>query len=306
MKKRDIGGRDFGVTRRWLRTARTLAEALPYLRQFSGQTFVIKYGGHAMGDGKLARDFARDIVLIKQVGIHPIVVHGGGPQIGAMLEKMNIPSRFVDGLRVTDAESVAIVEMVLAGGVNKRIVAAINQEGGRAIGISGKDGQLIEAVKLQRRKRDPDSHIERLLDLGFVGEPARVDADIIAIFENSAAIPVIAPIAFGADGATYNINADTAAGAIAEAVGASKLLMLTDVAGVLDGDGALVSEMNREEGAELLASGAIAGGMIPKLETCLKALAGGVGATHVLDGRIPHVLLLELFTADGTGTKIDP
>ena len=306
MKKRDIAGRDFGATRHWLKTARTLAEALPFLRQFSGQTFVIKYGGHAMGDAGLARDFARDIVLVKQVGIHPIVVHGGGPQIGAMLEKMNIRSRFVDGLRVTDGEAVAVVEMVLAGGVNKQIVAAINEEGGRAIGISGKDGRLIEAVKLRRTRRDPDSNIEKLLDLGFVGEPARVNAEIIGIFENSDAIAVIAPIGVGADGATYNINADTAAGAIAEAVGASKLLMLTDVAGVLDGDGALISEMSAAEGEGLLASGAVEGGMIPKLETCLKALAGGVGAAHVLDGRIPHVLLLELFTADGTGTKIDP
>ena len=227
MEKRDIAGRDFGATRHWLKTARTLAEALPFLRQFSGQTFVIKYGGHAMGDAALARDFARDIVLVKQVGIHPIVVHGGGPQIGAMLEKMNITSRFVDGLRVTDGEAVAVVEMVLAGGVNKQIVAAINEEGGRAIGISGKDGRLIEAVKLRRTRRDPDSNIEKLLDLGFVGEPARVNADIIRIFENSDAIAVIAPIGVGADGATYNINADTAAGAIAEAVGASKLLMLT-------------------------------------------------------------------------------
>lgn len=306
MEKRDIAGRDFGATRHWLKTARTLAEALPFLRQFSGQTFVIKYGGHAMGDAALARDFARDIVLVKQVGIHPIVVHGGGPQIGAMLEKMNITSRFVDGLRVTDGEAVAVVEMVLAGGVNKQIVAAINEEGGRAIGISGKDGRLIEAVKLRRTRRDPDSNIEKLLDLGFVGEPARVNADIIRIFENSDAIAVIAPIGVGADGATYNINADTAAGAIAEAVGASKLLMLTDVAGVLDGDGALISEMSAAEGGALLASGTVEGGMIPKLETCLKALAGGVGAAHVLDGRIPHVLLLELFTADGTGTKIDP
>ena len=179
MEKRDIAGRDFGATRHWLKTARTLAEALPFLRQFSGQTFVIKYGGHAMGDAALARDFARDIVLVKQVGIHPIVVHGGGPQIGAMLEKMNITSRFVDGLRVTDGEAVAVVEMVLAGGVNKQIVAAINEEGGRAIGISGKDGRLIEAVKLRRTRRDPDSNIEKLLDLGFVGEPARVNADII-------------------------------------------------------------------------------------------------------------------------------
>tara|TARA_B100000686_G_scaffold184646_1_gene191470 strand:+ start:502 stop:1428 length:927 start_codon:yes stop_codon:yes gene_type:complete len=305
MDKRDIAGKNFGVTKHWLRTAQTLGEALPYLRQFSGHTFVIKYGGHAMGDDKLARDFARDIVLIKQVGINPIIVHGGGPQIGAMLKKMNIQSEFVDGLRVTDRESVDVVEMVLAGSINKQIVTAINEEGGRAIGISGKDGRLIEARKLRRTKRDPDSNIEEILDLGFVGEPKKVNAEIFRIFENSDAIPVIAPIGVGRDGDTYNINADTAAGAIAEAVNATKLLMLTDIAGVLDSDGQLISEMSRAEAKELFATDAITGGMIPKLETCMKALENGVEAAHVLDGRIPHVLLLELFTADGTGTKID-
>ena len=305
MDKRDIAGRNIGVTKHWLRTAQTLAEALPYLRQFSGHTFVIKYGGHAMGDDKLARDFARDIVLIKQVGINPIVVHGGGPQIGAMLSRMNIQSEFVDGLRVTDRESVDIVEMVLAGSINKQIVTAINGEGGRAIGISGKDGRLIEARKLRRAKRDPDSNIEKILDLGFVGEPRKVNADIFRIFENSDAIPVIAPIGVGDAGETYNINADSAAGAIAEAVGASKLLMLTDIAGVMNGAGLLISQMSRDEARGLFRTGAVTGGMIPKLETCLKALDNGVGAAHVLDGRIPHVLLLELFTADGTGTKID-
>jgi acetylglutamate kinase len=304
MKKRDIADKNFGVTKQWLRTAQTLGEALPYLRQFSGHTFVIKYGGHAMGDAKLARDFARDVVLIKQVGINPIVVHGGGPQIGAMLKKMNIHSEFIDGLRVTDRESVDIVEMVLAGSINKQIVTAINEEGGTAIGISGKDGRLIEARKLRRTQRDPDSNIEKILDLGFVGEPRKINAEIFRIFENSEIIPVIAPIGVGNDGDTYNINADTAAGAIAEAVGATKLLMLTDIAGILDADGTLISEMTREEARELFKSDAITGGMIPKLETCLKALENGVADAHVLDGRVPHVLLLELFTADGTGTKI--
>ncbi|MBC6440206.1 MAG: acetylglutamate kinase [Rhodospirillales bacterium] len=305
MDRRDIADKNIGVTKHWLRTAQTLAEALPYLRQFSGHTFVIKYGGHAMGDDELARDFARDIVLIKQVGINPIVVHGGGPQIGAMLKRMNIQSEFVDGLRVTDRESVDVVEMVLAGSINKQIVTAINEEGGRAIGISGKDGRLIEARKLRRTRRDTDSNIEKILDLGFVGEPRKVNAEVFRMFENSDAIPVIAPIGIGNDGDTYNINADTAAGAIAEAVNASKLLMLTDIAGVLDSEGSLISEMTRPEARELFQTGAITDGMIPKLETCLKALDNGVEAAHVLDGRIPHVLLLELFTADGTGTKIN-
>jgi len=304
MKMRVIGDRNIGETKQWLRTASTLVEALPYLRRFSGHTFVIKYGGHAMGDDTLSRDFARDVVLLKQVGINPIVVHGGGPQIGEMLKRMNIKSEFVDGLRVTDRASVDIVEMVLAGSINKQIVTAINNEGGMAIGISGKDGKLIEARKLRRTKRDPDSNIEKILDLGFVGEPRHINADIFRMFEASDAIPVIAPIGVGNDGETYNINADTAAGAIAEAVGASKLLMLTDIAGLLDEKGLLISEVTRAEAKELFKTGAISGGMIPKLETCLKALDNGVEAAHILDGRVPHVLLLELFTEEGTGTKI--
>ena len=302
MKTRNIGDRDIGVTRHWLRTAQTLAEALPYLRQFSGHTFVIKYGGHAMGNDKLARDFARDIVLIKQVGINPVVIHGGGPQIGRMLEKMDIPSDFVDGLRVTSRESVEIVEMVLAGSINKKIVSAINEEGGRAIGISGKDGRLIEARKLRHTRRGSGG--AQAPDLGFVGEPERIDADVIRIFENSDAIPVIAPVGVGPGGDTYNINADTAAGAIAQALGAAKLDMMTYFAGVLDREGKLISEMTSAEARELFATDAVTGGMIPKLETCLGALDNGVMAAHVLDGRIPHVLLLELFTSEGTGTKI--
>jgi acetylglutamate kinase len=304
MKIRNVDDKNIGVTKQWLRTASTLMEALPYLRAFSGHTFVIKYGGHAMGDGELARDFARDVVLIKQVGINPIVVHGGGPQIGAMLSRMNIQSEFVDGLRVTDHESVDIVEMVLAGSINKQIVTSINEAGGSAIGLSGKDGRLIEARKLRRTKRDPDSNIEKILDLGFVGEPSKINADVFRIFEGSAAIPVIAPIGVGSDGKTYNINADTAAGAIAEAVNASKLLMLTDIAGVMNAKNELISEMTCEEAKQLAQTDAITGGMIPKLETCLHAMEGGVEAAHILDGRVPHVLLLELFTEDGTGTKI--
>ncbi len=305
MIRRRTAEKNIGVTKHWLKTAETLAEALPYLRQFTGSSFVIKYGGHAMGHDKLARDFARDIVLIKQVGIHPIIVHGGGPQIGAMLDNLDIQSRFVEGLRVTDRRSMDVVEMVLAGSINKKIVSWINAEGGLAIGISGKDGRLLEARKVERTVRDPDSNIERAVDLGFVGEPERVNAEVLAMLARTQAIPVIAPVGIAANGDTYNINADTAAGAIAEAMKAPKLLLLTDVAGVYDADGCLISEMSRAEAGELFATDAVSGGMIPKLETCLKALDNDVGSAYILDGRIPHVLLLELFTQNGTGTKIN-
>ncbi len=288
-----------------LETARTLSEALPYMRRFAGQTFVIKFGGHAMGEEDLAEKFARDIVLIKQVGINPIVVHGGGPQIGAMLERLKIKSSFVDGLRVTDRETVEIVEMVLSGSINKQIVAAINSVGGLAIGLSGKDGNLIRARKLRRTVRDMDSNIEKILDLGFVGEPAGINPDVIRQFGDSKVIPVIAPIGVGDQGETYNINADTAAGAIAAAIGASKLIMLTDVAGVLDKQGRLVPTLTPKEALMLLGDGTISGGMIPKIETCLEAVRGGVRAAHILDGRIPHVLLLEIFTSHGVGTMIE-
>ena len=288
-----------------LLTARTLSEALPYMRRFTGQTFVIKYGGHAMGDKKLADDFARDVVLMKQVGINPVVVHGGGPQIGAMLDRLKIKSSFIDGLRVTDSETVDIVEMVLSGSINKAVVTAINGAGGVAIGISGKDGRLIEARKLQRTTRDPDSNIEKVLDLGFVGEPVAINPNLLQTFAQSDLIPVIAPIGVGAEGETYNINADTAAGKIASTLKAAKLVMLTDIAGVLDGDGALISKMTPERAETLRAEGVIKGGMIPKLETCLEAVAEGVGAAHILDGRLPHVLLLEAFTAAGVGTMIE-
>ena len=288
-----------------LHTARTLAEALPYMRRFTGQTFVIKYGGHAMGDTQLADDFARDVVLMKQVGINPVVVHGGGPQIGAMLDRLKIKSSFIDGLRVTDGETVEIVEMVLSGSINKAVVTAINRAGGVAVGISGKDGRLIEARKLQRTTRDPDSNIEKVLDLGFVGEPVTINPKLLKTFAQSDLIPVIAPIGVGEDGETYNINADTVAGKIASTLNAAKLVMLTDIAGVLDGNGGLISRMTPARADELRASGVIKGGMIPKLETCLDAVANGVGAAHILDGRLPHVLLLEAFTASGVGTMIE-
>jgi acetylglutamate kinase len=296
--------KNIGETKHWLRTAATLTEALPYMQRFAGATFVIKYGGHAMGDDRLAANFARDVVLIKQVGIHPIVVHGGGPQIGQMLDRLGIRSTFVDGLRVTDSNAVSIVEMVLSGSINKEIVTALNGAGGRAVGLSGKDGRLIEARKLRRTVRDQDSNIEKILDLGFVGEPTHVNPEVLRVFARSDLIPVIAPIGVGPQGETFNINADTAAGAVARAIGARKLLMLTDVTGVLDSKGELVSQMTVSEARAMMTQGAVTGGMIPKLETCLEAVEGGIPESHILDGRVPHVLLLEIFTEHGTGTMI--
>ncbi len=288
----------------FMRKAETLSEALPYMRRYAGSTFVVKYGGHAMGEEQLARDFARDIVLLRQVGINPVVVHGGGPQIGQMLERLKIKSSFVDGLRVTDQATVEIVEMVLSGSINKQIVTAINAAGGSAVGLSGKDGGLIEAEKLTRTRRDPDSNIESVLDLGFVGEPSRVNPHVIEAFRSTDVIPVIAPIGLGRDGTTYNINADTAAGAVAAALSARRLLMLTDVRGVLDAKGRLVEEMTAEEARGYIADGTISGGMIPKVETCLAAVEAGVEAAVILDGRVPHAILLEIFTEHGVGTLI--
>ena len=288
----------------WLHTAQTLSEALPYMRQFAGQTFVIKYGGHAMGDAELAERFASDIVLIKHVGINPVIVHGGGPQIGKMLDRLAIKSEFIDGLRVTDQTTVEIVEMVLSGSINKQIVTAINGAGGTAMGLSGKDGRLIEAEKLHRTKKDPDSNIEKVLDLGFVGEPKKINPHVLNVLEQSDVIPVIAPIGVGENGETYNINADTAAGAVAAAIGASKLIMMTDIAGILDSDDQLMPEITADTARDMIADGTIHGGMIPKIETCLNAIDHGTRSATILDGRIPHVLLLEIFTAHGVGTMI--
>ncbi|UEM02704.1 acetylglutamate kinase [Skermanella rosea] len=288
----------------WLNKARTLSEALPYMRRYSGRTFVIKYGGHAMGDESLGEMFARDVVLLKQVGINPVVVHGGGPQIGAMLERLKIKSSFVDGLRVTDKETVDIVEMVLSGSINKQIVTAINNQGGKAVGLSGKDGHLISARKLRRTQRDTDSNIEKILDLGFVGEPYQVNPQILETFEKSDVIPVIAPIGLGRNGETYNINADTAAGAIAAALGATRLFLLTDVVGVLDKQKNLIPNMMLEDARRYMTDGTITGGMIPKIETCISAVEQGVDASVILDGRVPHALLLEIFTEGGAGTMI--
>ncbi len=288
-----------------LAQAAVLGEALPYMRRHAGETFVIKYGGHAMGDNELAGLFAADIVLLAHVGINPIVVHGGGPQIAKMLDQLKIQSSFVDGLRVTDAATVEVVEMVLAGTINKQIAAAINDAGGYAVGLSGKDGNLIKAAKVQRTQRDPDSNIEKILDLGFVGEPKSISTHVLDVFKESDMIPVIAPIGAGEKGETYNINADTAAGAIAAAMTAKRLLLLTDVAGVLDVDGKLISKMDAKQARQMIKDGAIQGGMIPKVETCLKAVDDGVDAAVIIDGRAPHALLLELFTEHGAGTLIE-
>ena len=296
--------KNIAETKHWLRTARTLTEALPFMRRYAGQTFVIKYGGHAMGDAELADIFARDVVLMKQVGINPVVVHGGGPQIGRMLERLNVETEFVDGLRVTSAATVDVVEMVLAGTINKSIASAINQAGGTAIGLSGKDGNLIQARKLRRTKRDPESNIEQILDLGFVGEPVKINPQVLAALEQSGMIPVIAPIGVGAEGETYNINADTVAGAVAAAIGAARLLLLTDVIGVLDKQGDLLTDLTVDDVARLEVDGTVTGGMIPKLQTCVEAVRGGVEASVILDGRVPHALLLEIFTTKGLGTLV--
>jgi acetylglutamate kinase len=287
-----------------LAKAETLTEALPYLQRYAGATFVVKYGGHAMGDPELARDFAEDVVLLKAVGINPIVVHGGGPQIGAMLKRLGVESQFVGGLRVTDAETARIAEMVLAGSINKEIVGWIGQAGGRAVGISGKDAALVTAEKVQGREPNPLSGIERHVDLGFVGEPVAVDPSILKSLAAQGFIPVVAPIALGADGHTYNINADTMAGAIAGACGAKRFFLLTDVAGVLDKAGELMTDLDPAGIAALKADGTISGGMIPKVETCVAAVEAGVDAAVILDGRVPHAMLLEIFTRRGAGTLV--
>ena len=287
-----------------LAKAETLTDALPYMQRYAGKTFVVKYGGHAMGDAALARNFAQDIVLLKAVGINPVVVHGGGPQIGAMLARVGVESEFVDGLRVTTKETAEIAEMVLSGAINKELVSWIGQAGGSAIGISGKDGGFVKATTLRRTERDPDSNIERIIDLGYVGEPKKVDRSVVDKISAAGMIPVIAPIGVGDDGATYNINADTMAGAVASALRAARLFLLTDVPGVLDKQGELLTDLDPTKIQALVDEGTISGGMIPKLETCVKAVQEGVDAAFVLDGRIPHAMLLEIFTSKGAGTLV--
>ena len=289
--------------------AEILSQALPYMQRYSGRTIVVKYGGHAMGDKALGRAFCQDIALLKQSGVHPVVVHGGGPQIGAMLERMNIQSEFRDGLRVTDAQTVEVVEMVLAGSINKQIVASVNAEGARAVGLCGKDGNMVLVEKARRTSIDPDSNIERIIDLGFVGEPKEVDPTVLDLVIESGLIPVVAPVCFGKDGNTYNVNADTFAGALAEALDATRLLFLTDVEGVLDKDGELIKELSVKEAKALIADGTISGGMIPKVETCIEALGDnmeGVEGVVILNGKKPHAVLLEIFTEHGAGTLITP
>lgn len=288
----------------WRRTARTLVEALPYILRYDGKTIVVKYGGNAMGEEGVPEHFAQSMVLMKQTGIDPVVVHGGGPQIGAMLERLNIKSEFIDGLRVTDRNAIDVVEMVLSGSINKQLVSAINSAGGRAVGLSGKDGNLIVAKKLQRTKRDSHGNVERIIDMGFVGEPDEINPEVLETIMNSDLIPVVAPIGVGKGGETYNINADTVAGAIAGALNADRLLFLTDVPGVMDKNGAIIQSLTVSQAQALIRDGTISGGMIPKVQTCIDALKAGVEAVVILDGRIPHVLLVELFTEHGAGTLI--
>ena len=291
-------------------TAKTLAEALPYIQIYDLETVVIKYGGHAMGDEQVAKLFAADAVLLKLLGLHPVIVHGGGPQISRMLEKSGVKATFVAGLRVTDSDTMEVAEMVLSGAINKEIVHWINRAGQeadvRGVGLSGKDARMITVTKARRTKKDPDSNIERVIDLGFVGEPKKVDPKLIEalIYADEDYIPVIAPIGVSEAGDTYNINADTVAGAMAGALRAKRMLLLTDVAGVLDKDGALIRSMTVKEAFDAIGSGVASGGMIPKIETCIEAVEGHTEAAHILDGRLAHVLLLELFTPHGTGTMI--
>ncbi len=284
--------------------ARILSEALPYMQRYDEETIVVKYGGHAMGDEHLARDFARDIVLLEQTAINPIVVHGGGPQIEAMLKKVGVQSQYAAGLRITDAKTLEIVEMVLAGSINKQMVGYINEAGGKAVGLCGKDGNMVVARKLTRTVIDPDSAIEQVIDLGYVGEPDKVDTTVLTQILGRELIPVLAPVAAAANGGTFNVNADTFAGAIAGALKAKRLLLLTDVPGVLDKSKRLIKELSVDDARRLIADGTISGGMIPKVETCIDALDHGVEGVVILDGKVPHAVLLELFTELGSGTLI--
>ena len=289
----------------WLKQAHVLTEALPFMQLYDKKTVVIKFGGHAMGDETLAETFAHDVVLLKQAGINPVIVHGGGPQIAAMLARLGIKSTFKNGLRVTDAQTIEVVEMVLAGAINKQIVTALNKAGGRAVGLSGKDGNMLLASKTKTKQKDPTSNVEKAVNLGFVGTPKKVDTQVLETMLASDIIPVIAPIAASPQGQTLNVNADTAAGAIAAALQAERLLMLTDVSGVLDKKGALLERLSTRQAQTLMRNGTAQGGMIPKLETAIQAVKNGVTATAILDGRVPNAILLELFTAHGAGTLIE-
>ena len=284
--------------------ARVLSEALPYMQRYDEAIIVIKYGGHAMGDEPFAREFARDVVLLEQTAINPVVVHGGGPQIEAMLKRVGVESQYEAGLRITDEKTLEIVEMVLSGLINKQMVGYINAAGGKAIGLSGKDGNMLIARKLTRTVVDPDSHIEKVVDLGLVGEPDKVDVTVLTQILGREIIPVLAPVAAAANGGTFNVNADTFAGAIAGALKAKRLLLLTDVPGVLDKSKNLIKQLSADDARRLIADGTISGGMIPKVETCIEALERGVEGVVILDGKVPHAVLLELFTELGAGTLI--
>ena len=288
----------------WLKKADLLTETLPFMKRYANKVIVVKFGGNAMGKKEYVSSFAEDIVLLQQVGMLPIVVHGGGPQIGEMLTKLKIRTEFIDGLRVTDSATIDVVEMVLSGVTNKSIVTAISNAGAKAVGISGKDGNLITAKRLMKMDKNSDSNVERAIDLGFVGVPEKIDPQVIKALINEKMIPVIAPVGMGEDGLTYNINADTAAGAISASMKASRMIMLTDVAGVLDKNGKLIPELTINEALALIKDKVVVGGMIPKLRTCIDAVEGGAEASVIMDGTIPHSLLLELFTEHGVGTII--
>jgi acetylglutamate kinase len=287
-----------------LNIAQVLTEALPYIQRFIGKTIVVKFGGNAMVDPLLHESFARDVVLMKLVGMNPVVVHGGGPQIGALLEKLNIRTEFVDGMRVTDSQTMDVVEMVLGGSVNKEIVSSINRNGGKAIGVTGKDGQMIRAHKLKVTRHSPELDAPEIIDIGHVGEVDQIDTEVLNVILESNFIPVIAPIGVGEDGSTYNINADLVAGKLAEVMGAEKLMLLTNVAGLLDKNGQILTGLTTGQVDGLIADGTISGGMLPKIRCALDAVKTGVTSAHIVDGRVPHAVLLETFTDEGMGTLI--
>ncbi|MEY8204380.1 MAG: acetylglutamate kinase [Bermanella sp.] len=284
--------------------AQVLSEALPYIQRFVGKTIVVKYGGNAMTEDDLKHSFARDMVMLKVIGINPIVVHGGGPQIGSLLDRLNIESHFVNGMRVTSSQTMDVVEMVLGGLVNKDIVNLINQNGGVAMGLTGKDGKLIEATKLKVTQKSPDMQQPEIIDIGHVGEVLSINTDVLDMLATSNMIPVIAPIGVGKDGASYNINADLVAGKVAEAVGAEKLLLLTNIAGLMDKEGGILTGLNTQQVNDLIEDGTIYGGMLPKIQCALDAVKGGVSSAHIIDGRVNHSTMLEIFTDEGVGTLI--
>ncbi|TDG15700.1 acetylglutamate kinase [Seongchinamella unica] len=287
-----------------LNIAKVLTEALPYIQRFTGKTVVVKFGGNAMVDPELHESFARDVVLMKLVGMNPVVVHGGGPQIGKLLEKLNIHTEFVDGMRVTDAETMDVVEMVLGGSVNKEIVSSINRNGGKAIGVTGKDGQLIRARKLKVTRHSPELDASEIIDIGHVGEVDQIDTEVLSVILNSNFIPVIAPIGVDRQGNSYNINADLVAGKLSEVMQAEKLMLLTNVSGLLDKNGDILTGLSTKEVDGLIADGTIHGGMLPKISCALDAVKSGVASSHIIDGRVPHAVLLEIFTDEGIGTLI--